>query len=51
MTLLVLSAAAVHALLSYPDCTEVVAAALAARARGEVFQPLRMSSGPRARPG
>jgi len=42
MTLLVLSADDVHDLLGYPDCTEAVAAALAARARGEVHQPLRM---------
>ena len=41
MTLLVLSADDVHALLTYPDCTEAVAAALIARARGEVHQPLR----------
>jgi len=51
MTLLVLSAADAHALLTYPDCTEVVAAALAARARGEVHQPPRMFVRPEGEPG
>ena len=51
VTLLVLSAADVHALLTYPDCTEVVAAALMARARGEVHQPQRMFVRPEGEPG
>src|SRR5262252_7873657 len=51
MTLLVLSADDVHDLLGYPDCTEAVAAALAARARGEVHQPLRMFVRPEGQPG
>src|ERR1044071_5698718 len=51
MTLLVLSADDVRALLSYPDCVEVVAAALMARARGEGHQPLRMMVRPEGEPG
>jgi len=39
--LLVLSAAAVHELLGYPACADAMREVLAARARGEVFQPLR----------
>jgi ornithine cyclodeaminase/alanine dehydrogenase-like protein (mu-crystallin family) len=39
--LLVLPAARVRAVLTYPRCAEAMRAALAARARGEVFQPLR----------
>jgi ornithine cyclodeaminase/alanine dehydrogenase-like protein (mu-crystallin family) len=41
MTLLVLSAAAVREVLSYPDCVASVRWALSARARGEAYQPLR----------
>ena len=41
MDLLVLPAAGVRAVLSYPGCAAAMRAALAARARGEVFQPLR----------
>lgn len=39
--MLVLPAAGVRAALSYPSCADAIRAALAARARGEVFQPLR----------
>jgi ornithine cyclodeaminase/alanine dehydrogenase-like protein (mu-crystallin family) len=39
--LLVLSAGAVHELLGYAQCTQAMRDVLAARARGEVFQPLR----------
>jgi ornithine cyclodeaminase/alanine dehydrogenase-like protein (mu-crystallin family) len=39
--LLVLSGGAVRSVLSYPRCADAMRAALAARARGEVFQPLR----------
>ncbi len=41
MQLLVLSAGAVRAVLGYARCADAMRAALAARARGEVFQPLR----------
>ncbi|MGN6795853.1 MAG: ornithine cyclodeaminase family protein [Streptosporangiaceae bacterium] len=41
MELLVLSGGAVRSVLSYPRCADAMRAALAARARGEVFQPLR----------
>src|SRR6266700_4300562 len=41
MELLVLSAAAVRSVLRYPRCADAMRDALAARARGEVFQPLR----------
>lgn len=41
MQLLVLSAQAVRDVLGYPLCAEAMRSALAARARGEVFQPLR----------
>lgn len=41
LKLLVLSARDVHALLPYGECAELVAGALAALARGEVYQPLR----------
>ncbi|MGI9007195.1 MAG: hypothetical protein ACR2FU_13540, partial [Streptosporangiaceae bacterium] len=41
MPLLVLGSAGVRASLSYPRCADAMRAALAARARGEVFQPLR----------
>jgi ornithine cyclodeaminase len=39
--LLVLPGGAVRSVLSYPRCAEAMRAALTARARGEVFQPLR----------
>jgi ornithine cyclodeaminase/alanine dehydrogenase-like protein (mu-crystallin family) len=39
--LLVLSAVAVHELLGYAQCAHAMRDVLAARARGEVFQPLR----------
>ena len=41
MELLVLPGGAVRSVLSYPRCAESMRAALTARARGEVFQPLR----------
>ncbi|MEP7026364.1 MAG: ornithine cyclodeaminase family protein, partial [Actinomycetota bacterium] len=41
MKLLVLSSRDVRDLLSYAECGQVLRAALAARARGEVHQPLR----------
>jgi ornithine cyclodeaminase/alanine dehydrogenase-like protein (mu-crystallin family) len=41
MQLLVLSAAAVRSVLGYAECAEAMRSVLAARARGEVFQPLR----------
>src|SRR5690348_17889449 len=41
MQLLVLSATDVHSVLSYASCADAMRAVLAARARGEVFQPLR----------
>jgi ornithine cyclodeaminase/alanine dehydrogenase-like protein (mu-crystallin family) len=41
MRLLVLSAGAVRSVLGYARCAEAMRAVLAARARGEVFQPLR----------
>lgn len=41
MQLLVLSATDVHSVLSYATCADAMRAVLAARARGEVFQPLR----------
>jgi ornithine cyclodeaminase/alanine dehydrogenase-like protein (mu-crystallin family) len=41
MDLLVLSGAAVHDVLDYAGCAAAMRSALAARARGEVFQPLR----------
>ncbi len=41
MELLVLPGGAVRSLLSYPRCADAMREALAARARGEVFQPLR----------
>jgi ornithine cyclodeaminase/alanine dehydrogenase-like protein (mu-crystallin family) len=39
--LLVLPGGAVRSVLSYPRCADAMRAALIARARGEVFQPLR----------
>jgi ornithine cyclodeaminase/alanine dehydrogenase-like protein (mu-crystallin family) len=41
MKILVVSGPDVHDLLSYGECADVLRAALAARARGEVHQPLR----------
>jgi ornithine cyclodeaminase len=41
LKLLVLSARDVHQLLPYVECADLVAGALAALARGEVYQPLR----------
>src|SRR5260370_10900373 len=41
MRLLVLSARDVRSLLSYASCADAMRAVLAARARGQVFQPLR----------
>jgi len=41
MRLLVLSGAAVREVLGYARCADAMRTALAARARGEVFQPLR----------
>ena len=41
MELLVLSGGAVRSVLSYPRCADAMRSVLAARARGEVFQPLR----------
>lgn len=41
MELLVLPGGAVRSVLSYPRCADAMREALAARARGEVFQPLR----------
>ncbi len=41
MDMLVLPASGVRAALSYPRCADAMRAALTARARGEVFQPLR----------
>jgi ornithine cyclodeaminase/alanine dehydrogenase-like protein (mu-crystallin family) len=41
MRLLVLNAQAVHDLLPYPECAQLVRDGLAGRARGQVYQPLR----------
>jgi len=41
MPLLILSASGVRAVLGHARCADAMRAALAARARGEVFQPLR----------
>jgi len=41
MQLLVMSGSAVRAVLGYAQCADAMRAVLAARARGEVFQPLR----------
>ena len=41
LKLLVLSARDVRELLPYGECADLVAGALAALARGEVYQPLR----------
>lgn len=47
MKLLVLASHHVHELLTYRECAEVMRAALAARARGEIQQPLRTIVRPR----
>ena len=41
MKIRIVSGSDVHELLGYGECAEVMRAALAARARGEVYQPLR----------
>ncbi len=51
MPLLVLSAADVRAALGWGACAEAMRAALAARARGEIFQPLRAVLRPDGAPG
>lgn len=47
MKLLVLASRHVHELLTYRECAEVMREALAARARGEIQQPLRTIVRPR----
>ena len=51
MDLLVLSGDAVRSVLSYPLCADAMRSGLAARARGEVFQPLRTMLKPPDAPG
>ncbi len=51
MDLLVLSGDAVRSVLSYPLCADAMRSGLAARARGEVFQPLRTMLMPPDAPG
>ncbi|HEX9065582.1 MAG TPA: ornithine cyclodeaminase family protein [Streptosporangiaceae bacterium] len=51
MDLLVLPADGVRAVLGYRRCAEAMRTALAARARGEVFQPLRSVLRPEGAPG
>lgn len=51
MRLLVLSAGAVRSVLGYAECADAMRTALTARARGEVFQPLRTVLNPPAAPG
>ncbi len=51
LKLLVLSARDVRELLPYGECADLVAGALAALARGEVYQPLRTVIQPPARDG
>ena len=51
LKLLVLSARDVHHLLPYGECADLVAGALAALARGEVYQPLRTVLQPPGRGG
>lgn len=51
MQLLVLSGDAVRSVLSYPRCADAMRSGLAARARGEVFQPLRSMLRPQDAPG
>src|SRR5689334_11641012 len=49
--LLVLSGGAIRSVLSYPLCAQAMRDCLAARARGEVFQPLRSVLKPDGAPG
>jgi len=49
--LLVLSASDVRAVLGYAECADAMRSALASRARGEVFQPLRSVVKPEAAAG
>jgi ornithine cyclodeaminase/alanine dehydrogenase-like protein (mu-crystallin family) len=51
MKILIVSGSDVHELLGYGECAEVLRAALAARARGEVYQPLRTVIRPADRAG
>jgi len=51
MKILIVSGSDVHELLSYGECAEVLRDALAARARGEVCQPLRTVIRPGDRAG
>lgn len=51
MRLLVLSSGAVRSVLGYSECADAMREALIARARGEVFQPLRTVIKPPAAPG
>ena len=51
MRLLVLSSSAVRSVLGYSECIGAMREALMARARGEVFQPLRSVINPPAAPG
>lgn len=51
LKLLVLSARDVHELLPYGECADLVAGALTALARGEVYQPLRTVMQPPGRGG
>jgi ornithine cyclodeaminase len=51
MRLLVLSSGAVRSVLGYSECADAMRQALIARARGEVFQPLRTVLRPPAAPG
>lgn len=51
MRLLVLSSGAVRSVLGYPECADAMRDALIARARGQVFQPLRTVLRPPAAPG
>jgi len=51
MRLLVLSSSAVRSVLGYSECADAMREALIARARGEVFQPLRTVLRPPTAPG
>jgi ornithine cyclodeaminase/alanine dehydrogenase-like protein (mu-crystallin family) len=51
MRLLVLSSSAVRSVLGYSECADAMRDALIARARGEVFQPLRTVLKPPGAPG
>ena len=51
LKLLVLSARDVRELLPYGECADLVAGALAALARGEIYQPLRTVVQPPRRKG